>query len=182
MLPAHKQGAAGKPIPVPTQPPFAHANQKGGHFRCGLPRHMRAGHCTAMGTMPAFVQKKGASPSGVETAPPVPGSRATPTCNQRRGGGQDGVPTPAGCPTAQATPVACEKEGGTGVVGPPSRLGECPSAAGTMCGLHVRRACPVTWGPRCCLWIPHSPLSCVAFVCKRGRGSFSCDPLPCVGA
>ena len=73
----------------------------------------------------------------METAPPVPGSRATPTCNRRRGA-QDGVPTPVGCPAAHAAPVACEKERGIGEVEPPSRLGECPGAAGTTCGLRVR--------------------------------------------
>ena len=73
----------------------------------------------------------------METSPPVPGSHATPTCNWRRGA-QDGVPTPTGCPAAHAAPVMCKKEGGTGEVGPPSCLGECPGTAGTTCGLRVR--------------------------------------------
>ena len=156
MPPTHDQGATGKPIPVPAQPPFAHANQKGGRFRCRLPSDMRVGHCTAVGTTSGLCTQEG-GPSPVAWRLP-----------HRF---QDPVPPPL------VTGGGGHRGGGAS---------QSPRRVPRRCWDHVWPSCEgarlVTWGPHCHLWIPHSHLSCVAFLCKRRRGSCSRDPLPCVGA
>ena len=172
---------AGKPIPVPAQSPFAHANQKGGRFRCRLPRDMRVSHCTAAGTMTGLCTQEGGPAQLRGDRPTGSGIPCHPHLQPEEGGTGWGshsrrLPRCLRCPSRVR-----EGEGhrGGGASQPPRRVP-------WRCWDYVRLLCegarPVTWGLRRHLWIPRGPLSHVAFVCKRGRGSCSRDPLPGAGA